>query len=69
MDLQPWGFQQIDDLASVMLQQCPSCDWLDRVAPAAIYLLDSNPQLPFYAYASVIWTPLNDPEFIAAVPQ
>jgi hypothetical protein len=69
VDLLPWGFRQIDDLASVMLQQCATCDWLDRVAPAAIYLLDSNPKLPFYAYASVIWTPLNDPEFIAAVPQ
>jgi hypothetical protein len=69
VDLLPWGFRQIDDLASVMLQQCPSCDGLDRVGPAAIYLLDSNTQLPFYAYASVIWTPLNDPEFIAAVPQ
>ncbi len=68
VDLPPWGFRQIDDLASVMLQQCPSCEGLDRVAPAAIYLVDNDTQLPFYAYASVIWTPLNDPEFIAAVP-
>ena len=68
IDLPPWGFRQIDDLASVMLQRCPSCAWLDRVAPAAIYLVDSDTQLPFYAYASVIWTPLNDPEFVAAVP-
>jgi len=68
IDLPPWGFRQIDDLASVMLQQCPSCDWLDPVAPAAVYLFDYDTRLPFYAYASVIWTPLNDPEFITAVP-
>ncbi len=70
IDLQPWGFRQIDDLASVLLQECPTCTGQDRVAPAAIYLVDNNgAQLPFYAYASVIWTPLNDPEFIAAEPQ
>ena len=68
VDLPPWGFRQVDDLASIILQQCPSCDGLDRVAPAGIYLVDSDTQLPFYAYASVIWTPLNDPEFVAAVP-
>lgn len=67
VDLPPWGFRQIDSLASIMLQQCPSCDGLDRVAPAAIYI-DGKTQDPFYAYASVIWTPLNDPEFIPAVP-
>jgi hypothetical protein len=68
IDLPPWGFRQVDNLASVLLQECPLCEGLDRVAPAAIYLLDNGTQSPFYAYASVIWTPLNDPEFIAAVP-
>jgi hypothetical protein len=69
IDLQPWGFRQIDDLASVLLQECPSCDWQDRVAPAEIFLVDNDDTgLPFYAYASVIWTPLNDPEFVAAEP-
>ncbi|MDD5563479.1 MAG: hypothetical protein PHQ91_07165 [Thermoanaerobaculaceae bacterium] len=69
IDLQPWGFRQVDDLASVLLPECPSCTWQDRVTPAAIYLVDNdNAGLPFYAYASVIWTPLNDPEFVAAEP-
>jgi hypothetical protein len=67
IDLQPWGFRQIDNLASVLLQECPSCHWQGSVAPSAIYL-HSDTELPFYAYASVIWTPLNDPEFIAAEP-
>lgn len=68
IDLAPWGFRQVDDLASVLLSQCPSCDFLDRVTPSVIHVIDPGNQLPFYAYASVIWTPLNDPEFIAAVP-
>jgi hypothetical protein len=68
VNLPQWGFRQIDNLASVMLQECPSCTWLDRVAPADIGLRDDQTQLPYYAYASVVWTPLNDPEFIAAVP-
>jgi hypothetical protein len=69
VDLPPWGFRQIDDFISVMRQQCTSgCDLLDRVAPAAVFLQDLATQLPFYAYASVIYSPLNDPEFIAAVP-
>lgn len=66
IELPPWGFRQVDDLASVLLQQCPSCNWLERVAPAAIYLVDNDTQLPYFAYASVIWTPLNDGEFVAA---
>jgi hypothetical protein len=69
VNLQPWGFQQVDDLASVLLRQCPSCTWQDRVAPAEIFVVDTDQSgLPFYAYASVIWTPLNDPEFVAAEP-
>lgn len=68
INLPPWGFRQIDALASMMLQQCASCTWVDRIGPTDLYLHDDETQLPFYAYASVIWTPLNDPEFIAAVP-
>ncbi len=69
IDLPPWGFRQVDDFAAVLLQECPTCTWQDRVAPAAVWLVDSDPTgLPFYAYVSVIWTPLNDPEFIAAEP-
>ena len=68
VNLPPWGFRQIDDLASVMQQVCPSCAWLDRAIPADIGLRDDQTQLPFYGYASVVWTPLNDPEFVAAVP-
>ncbi len=67
-ELPPWGFRQIDDLAAVLLEQCPSCSSLDRVAPAAVYVIDAETSMPFYAYASVIWTPLNDPEFVAAEP-
>lgn len=52
-----------------MPQQCPGCASFDRVAPAEILLFDhDNSGLPYFAYASVIWTPLNDPEFIGAVP-
>ncbi len=66
--LPPWGFRQIDDFVSVILQQRPGLEPLDRVGPAGIYLVDQqNPQSPFYAYASVIWSPLNDPEFVAAM--
>lgn len=69
VDLPPWGFRQIDDFLSVMRQQCTwSCDVLDGVRPAAVFLQDLATQLPFYAYASVIYSPLNDPEFIPAVP-
>ena len=68
IDLPPLGFHQIDTLADVMARECPSCIDLDRVAPAGVYVADGSTQLPFYAYGSVIWTPLNDPEFIAAIP-
>jgi hypothetical protein len=67
IDLAPWGFRQVDNLVEVMLQQCPTCGDFDHVAPAGIFVFDDT-GLPFYAYASVIWTPLNDPEFIAAEP-
>jgi hypothetical protein len=68
VELLPWGFRQIDSFISVILEQCPSCEGLDRVAPVAIKLVDDRTLLPFYGYASVIWSPLNDPEFIAGVP-
>ena len=67
-DIAPLGFLQVDDLASVLRAHCPSCEWLDWVAPTVVHVVEPGGQLPFYAYASVIWSPLNDPEFVPVVP-
>lgn len=40
----------------------------DPVGPAMVFFSDNASGLPFYAYASLIYSPLNHPEFIAAVP-
>ena len=68
--LPPWGWVQINDVFAVleaMLQPgwgTPLENWL---APASL-IIEPLGDLPYYAYATPIYSPLNDPEFIAALP-
>ena len=68
--LPPWGWLQINDVFAVlevMLQPgwgTPLENWL---APASV-IIEPSGALAYYAYATPIYSPLNDPEFIAAVP-
>jgi hypothetical protein len=68
--LPPWGWLQITAvfaLLEAMLQPgwgTPIENWL---APASV-IIEPLGGLPYYAYATPIYSPLNDPEFIAAIP-
>jgi hypothetical protein len=68
--LPAWGWLQINDafaVLEVMLQPgrgTPIENWL---VPASV-IVEPQGDLPYYAYATPIYSPLNDPEFIAAIP-
>lgn len=68
--LPAWGWLQINDafaVLEIMLQPgwgTPIENW--RV-PASV-IIEPQGDLPYYAYATPIYSPLNDPEFIAAIP-
>lgn len=68
--LPAWGWYQINDVFAVlevMLQPgwgTPIENWL---APASVRI-EPVSGLGYYAYATPIYSPLNDPEFVAAVP-
>ncbi len=68
--LPPWGWLQINDVFAVletMLQPgwgTPIENWL---APASV-IIEPQGDSAYYAYATPIYSPLNDSEFITAVP-
>jgi hypothetical protein len=70
--LPPWGWIQVNDvfaLLNVVLQPGPGSgtpleNWL---LPASV-IIGPLGDLPYYAYATPIYSPLNDPEFIVAEP-
>ncbi len=68
--LPAWGWWQINDIFAVLkviLQPgwgTPIENWL---APAFV-TVEPVGGLGYYAYATPIYSPLNDPEFVAAVP-
>ncbi len=70
LNLPPWGWLQVNDVFSLWENKDTSTGApakLDFVAPGLIALLPSTEQ-PYFAYASVIYSPSNDSEFVAAIP-
>jgi hypothetical protein len=68
--LPPWGWKQLNNVLWTARPYCPfpSCQWLTEVAPVVGRVVPAEAGRPYYAYASVLYSPRNDPEFIPAVP-
>ena len=67
--LPPWGWLQINDVFAV-LEELLQPGWghpVEDVLPGSV-IIEPLDDLPYYAYATPIYSPLNDPEFIAAIP-
>jgi hypothetical protein len=67
--LPPWGWLQINDVFA-LLEGISQPGWgypVEDVLPASV-IIEPLGGLPYYAYATPIYSPLNDPEFIAAIP-
>ena len=72
--LPPWGWRQINDIFSKMIQ-CTYADGCWPIFPgsgyAGVHFVEvepDNPQAPYFAYASMVYSPLNEPEFVSVVP-
>ncbi len=68
--LPPWGWRQLNNLLFNARPDCafPACPWLTKVAPVAGRIVPAANDRPYFAFASVLFTPRNDPEFVVAVP-
>ena len=70
--LPPWGWRQVDDVFSKLLL----CTYAGGCAGAAspgyngphfMEVEPDDPQVPYFAYASIVYSPLNDPEFVSVM--
>lgn len=68
--LPAWGWRQINNLLFNARTDCafPACGWLTKAAPVAGRVVPETDNHPYHAFASVLYTPRNDPEFVVAVP-
>ena len=70
VDLPPWGWTQLNDVFQ-NLQVCPPTQWwceLPDVPLPSYVRIEPEGDGPYLAYASSIYSPTNDPEFIWAEP-
>lgn len=70
VDVPAWGYRQVNDIFPRMpINGCPvECPpYVSWVAPAVV-TVRSDQLRPFFAYASVLFTPRNDPDFVVAEP-
>jgi len=72
--LPAWGWRQVDDIFSKALW-CTDLDGCWRVpgggahpGPHFLEAEPDDPQASYFAYASIVYSPLNDPEFVAVIP-
>jgi hypothetical protein len=68
--LPPWGWRQIDDFFS-KLMWCTNATGCAGTDDDGLQFLEVEPddsQAPYFAYASMIYSPLNDPEFVSVIP-
>ena len=70
VSLPAWGWTALNDVFShYRLAPCPVLcpPFFTGVAPAYVSI-EPTSAASYYAYASVIYSPLNDPEFVPALP-
>jgi hypothetical protein len=71
VDLAPWGWRQLNDVFQSVPIYCPfpvcTPPVPHDVRPAFAVITPGEEQ-PYFAYTTVLYSPLNDPEFIPAVP-
>jgi hypothetical protein len=67
--LPAWGWLQINDVFALLegIFEPGLRHPIEDVLPASV-IIEPLGGLPYYAYATPIYSPLNDPEFIAAIP-
>ncbi|HVN76072.1 MAG TPA: hypothetical protein VMT19_07125 [Thermoanaerobaculaceae bacterium] len=72
--LPPWGWHQVDDIFSklVWCTYASGC-WPvyaggGYAGPHVFEVQADDPEAPYFTYASMIYSPLNDPEFVAVIP-
>jgi len=72
--LPPWGWHQVDDIFSKLVwctyaNGCwPGYAGSGHLGPDFFEVEPGDPAAPYFAYASMIYSPLNDPEFVAVIP-
>ncbi|HUK11760.1 MAG TPA: hypothetical protein VLW17_00545 [Thermoanaerobaculaceae bacterium] len=68
--LPPWGWRQVDDIFSKLVW-CNDLNGCVGADDDGLHFLEVEPndlQAPYFAYASMIYSPLNDPEFVSVIP-
>jgi hypothetical protein len=71
--LPPWGWRQVNDIFSkLILCTLPSGCWPDYAGsgyagPQYMEVEPDDGQAPYFAYASIVYSPLNDPEFVSVI--
>jgi hypothetical protein len=69
VDLPPWGWRQLNDLSGLVGCNAAGRDrpWVcDGTQPLYVTVTPDGEQ-PYYAYGSVVYSPLNDPELVPAL--
>jgi hypothetical protein len=67
--LPPLGWLQVNDIFALFVDMSTP-GWgfpIEDVLPGSV-IIEPQGDLPYYAYATPIYSPLNDPEFITAIP-
>ncbi len=71
--LPPWGWRQLDDVFSQLLlctypMGCSIANGWGYGGPHYMEVEPDDPKAPYFAYASIVYSPLNDPEFVPVIP-